>query len=232
MTQALGNHKKSNQRETSTQRVYQGIRQKILDNHFAPGMQILEQELVAMFSVSRTPIREALVKLEHEDLVEIIPRHGMRVTQMSVSDMREIYEVLASLEATAAELAARSLPSRDDLLPFEQACERMERALKEDDLEAWAAADEAFHLHLLQLCGNRRLAQIVMKFWNQAHRVRYVTLRLAPPPRLSSKEHLAMIDAIRKGDAQAARNHFYNRRTRGGNEQIEMLKRFRMLPID
>lgn len=195
-------------------------------------MQILEQELVAMFSVSRTPIREALVKLEHENLVEIIPRHGMRVTQMSVSDMREIYEVLASLEATAAELVARSLPPEEDMLPFEQACEQMERALKEDDLEAWAAADEAFHLHLLKLCGNQRLGQIVMKFWDQAHRVRYFTLRLAPPPHQSAKEHLDIIDAIRKGDAQAARNYFYNHRTRGGNEQIEILKRFRMLPID
>ncbi len=70
----------------------------------------------------------------------------------------------------------------------------MDRALAKDDLEAWAAADEAFHLHLLKLCGNARIEQIVRKYWDQIHRVRYITLKLGPKPVASAREHREIVD--------------------------------------
>src|SRR5690242_4576391 len=101
----------SQQRTLSTDTVYRGVKSKILDNTFPPGFHILEQELASMFGVSRTPVREALVRLESDGLVDVVPRHGMRVLPLSLSDMKEIYEILSSLESKAAELAAqRHLP--------------------------------------------------------------------------------------------------------------------------
>src|ERR1700755_940392 len=89
-------------RQKSTDKVTAALRRKVIDSELAPGSQILEQELAIMLGVSRTPLREALVRLENEGLVEIVPRHGVRIIPMSVADMKEIYQVLVSLEGAAA----------------------------------------------------------------------------------------------------------------------------------
>src|SRR6201999_1447708 len=81
-------------RQKSTDKVYAALRRKVIDSELAPGSHILEQELAIMLGVSRTPLREALVRLENEGLVEIVPRHGIRIIPMSVADMKEIYQVL------------------------------------------------------------------------------------------------------------------------------------------
>jgi DNA-binding GntR family transcriptional regulator len=218
-------------RKTSTDTVYDLIRAKILDNEFRPGMQMLEQELVAMFGVSRTPVREALIRLQKEHLVEIVPRHGMRVRQVSLADMQEIYQVLTSLEATAAGLVAARVLRVRELKPFEDACVAMERALASDDLEAWSAADEAFHLHLLALCGNPRLTQIVTEYRDLIQRARFLTLRLGARPDDSVAEHRAIADAIRRSDVQAAQALTRTHRERGIEKQIDTLTRFRLYEL-
>ena len=70
---------------------YQGIRRRILDNVWAPGFQAMEQEVALELGMSRTPVREALIRLAKEGLVEVVPRRGMRVLPVSPTDMREIY---------------------------------------------------------------------------------------------------------------------------------------------
>ena len=92
--------------------------------------------------MSRTPVREALIRLSNEGLVEVVPRHGMRVLPVSAADMDEIYRVIGSLEATAAEIIAERRPKAAELKPLEDATRAMDVALKADDLAAWAAADE------------------------------------------------------------------------------------------
>lgn len=86
-------------------------------------------------------------------LVEIIPRHGMRVLPVSPTDMREIYEILTALECMAMELLARRKPSDEELAPLVEATQAMEQALAQEELEQWAQADERFHAHLLELAG-------------------------------------------------------------------------------
>jgi DNA-binding GntR family transcriptional regulator len=215
-------------RQTSSDIVYTKIRMMILDNELRAGAHVLEQELVARFGVSRTPVREALVRLQNDGLVEIIPRHGMRVLQVSVDDMQQIYEALISLEATAAELAAKRQPDEAALQPFERACVAMTQGLASGDLDAWAAADEAFHLHLLKLSGNARIEQIVKNFWSQIHHARSVTLRLVPAPHQSVHEHRKIVEAIGRGDARLAHRLVRQHRARGAQRQIDALKRIQM----
>src|SRR5512144_1097223 len=136
---------------------YQKMRRRILDNVWSPGFRALEQTLALELGMSRTPVREALIRLAKEGLVEVIPRHGMTVLPVSADDMRNIYEMLTALEAMAAELAVRRGPSAMELTALETATRDMARALKANDLEAWAAADERFHQRLVALCGNRLL---------------------------------------------------------------------------
>ena len=147
-------------------RAYQAIRQRILDAVWPPGHQALEQEVALALGMSRTPVREALIRLQNDGLVEVVPRHGMRVLPVSVHDMREIYEILTALECLAAELLARRQPDARTLKPLTDANKAMDKALKAGDLEAWAAADESFHKQLVELAGNRQLQATVMNYWD------------------------------------------------------------------
>lgn len=220
-------------RRTSTEHVYAVLRRRIIDNELTPGSQLLEQELAMMLGVSRTPVREVLVRLQNEGLVEVIPRHGVRILPMSISDMKEIYEILVSLEPMAAELIARRGPTAEELAQLAAACEQMAAALDRDDMEQWALADEAFHLKIIRMCGNRRLADVVLNCWDKVHRARAFTLRLRPhpQPRQSIAEHYEIIDAIRRGAGATANALFRSHRERGGNEQIDILKTFRIHQI-
>jgi DNA-binding GntR family transcriptional regulator len=216
------------QRMLSTSTVYQGVRSKILDNTFPPGFHILEQELAALFGVSRTPVREALVRLAGDGLVDVVPRHGMRVLPLSLTDMKEIYEILSSLEPKAAELVAQRHQAPAAIEPLESAAHDMAAALEHDDLEAWADADARFHLTLIELCGNRRLKAMVMNCWDQAHRARMITLRLRPKPVDSTREHLAIVEAIKHGDGALSYGLYRDHRERAGNAMIELLRRHRL----
>lgn len=211
----------------STTSAYAIIKARILDSAFAPGSQVLEQEIAAALGMSRTPVREALVRLQQEGLLEIVPRHGVRISALSPVDMREIYEILMSLEPTAVELLARRRPDRRDIACLVEACDEMEAALAATmpDLAAWAAADEKFHVNLAKLCGNGRLAAMIMMVWDQAHRARMFTLTLRPLPVTSTAEHRAVVDAILAGDVERARDLYFAHRKRGGSELTAIIER-------
>lgn len=206
---------------------YERLKQKILDSEYPPGATVLEQDLATELSLSRTPVREALVRLEQDGLVQIVPRHGARISALSPADMREIYEILSSLESTAVELLASRNPDRSELEPLMMACDAMENALNPQsiDLKAWAAADEIFHMHLPTLCGNRRLAAMIMTIWEQAHRARMFTLSLRQLPMQSTKEHRAVMEAILRGDVACARDLYVAHRRRGGEELMSIIER-------
>ncbi len=207
---------------------YRTMRQRILDNVWPPGYRALEQEIALELGMSRTPVREALSRLQREGLVEVIPRHGMNVLPVSADDMRDIYEMLTALEAMAAELAVRRKPSKAQLKPLLAASRDMGRALQADDLDAWAAADECFHRHLIMLSGNRLLIDAVQNCWDRAHRARMVTLRMRPKPMHSTREHMDVVEKIRDGDARGAFNAHRAHRERGSRELLAILEHFRL----
>jgi DNA-binding GntR family transcriptional regulator len=204
---------------------YQIMRHRILNNEWTAGQQSTEQEIAELLGMSRTPVREAMMRLQQEGLVQVIPRHGMRVLPVSAADMQEIYQILTSLEATAAELAALRRPGPKELEPLEQATAAMTKALKQDDLVAWAKADERFHAQLLELSGNRMLTAVVLNFWDRAHRVRMITLRMRPKPVDSTKDHADLVKAIRKGDHVEARRIHQQHRERAGRELLQLLSK-------
>ena len=207
---------------------YEQIRRRILDNVWPPGHRALEQEVALELGMSRTPVREALVQLQNEGLVEVIPRHGMRVLPVSPTDMREIYEILTALECMAAELLARRKPSDAELQPLMDASAAMDLALKADDLDAWARADERFHAQLLELAGNRQLQATVLNYWDRAHRARMFTLRLRPKPVNSTQEHGQLVDCLRRGDADGAARVNRAHRERANRELLAIFERFKL----
>lgn len=207
---------------------YEQLKKRILDNQYYPGYQALENEVAEDLGMSRTPVREALIQLKHEGLVELIPRRGMRIVPVVADDMKEIYDVLTSLESMAAELLARRHPDAETLEPMKAATRDMEIALRNDDLDAWAAADERFHRALIDLCGNRRLAAMANTVRDQGHRARMVTLRLRNKPSASANEHERVLEAIESGDWQTARDVHYEHRKRASVELTEILEKYRL----
>ena len=207
---------------------YELIRRRILDNLWPPGHRALEQEVALALGMSRTPVREALMRLQNEGLVEVIPRHGMRVLPVSPNDMGEIYQILTALECMAAEMLARRKPTAQELEPLVAATRAMDKALKADDLDAWAAADERFHAQLLELAGNRQLQATVLNYWDRAHRARMFTLRLRPKPVNSTKEHMQMVERLRAGDAVGAAAVTRAHRERAAGELVAIFERFKL----
>lgn len=215
-------------RGSRVEEAYAAIRRRILDNVYPPGHQALESDLADELSISRTPVREALIRLANEGLVEVIPRHGMRVLPVSPADMREIYVVLTALESAAAELLAHRRPDETELAPLLDATRDMTRALQADDLDAWAAADERFHQGLVELAGNRTLIDAVARLGDRVHRARMFTLRLRPKPVNSTEEHMAMLSRIRAGDAAGAVEVNRAHRQRASRELLAIFERFRL----
>jgi len=189
---------------TQAEQAYRSIKDAILRGELATGTQMLEPALALKLGMSRTPVHEALVRLQDEGYVELQPRRGMRVAPMSARDIREITELLACLEVEAAErTATRRLPA-EALAAFDAAIEAMDRALEAGDIDAWNRADYAFHLLLIESCGNRHLIETARRFLEKAHRYRFLTSRHRKPPVYSNVNHAAVVEAIRRGDPQSA----------------------------
>lgn len=208
--------------------VYQFMRRRILDNVWAPGYQALEQELALELGVSRTPVREALIRLQNEGLVEVIPRRGVRVLPVSAKDMKEIYEILTALECLAAEAVARRKPDEKELRPLIDATDKMDKALVKNDLAAWVLADETFHYALVSLSGNRLLLAAMMGYWDRVHRARMFTLRLRPKPVDSTNEHRALVEHLRAGDFKSSIREIRSHRQRASRELLSIFENFHL----
>jgi DNA-binding GntR family transcriptional regulator len=212
-------------RITMAERAYRELKHRILENHFPAGTIMLEQELAGLLAMSRTPVREAMVRLAREGMIDIRPRHGMRVLPVSADDMREIYEILTALEAEAAGQIARDGAPPRRIAELEDAVAQMETSLDADDLVAWARADDRFHRLILATCKNNRLKAIIEQFWDQSHRVRMLTLRLRPKPTGSNTDHRALVDAIARRDPDEAQRIHHEHRAKNGRMLVELLER-------
>lgn len=210
-------------RRLSTQRAYDELRRRILSNEMPAGAQYLEQALADELGMSRTPVREALIRLSDEGLVEVRPRHGARVLPVSVADMAEIYELLTVLEALAAQrIAERGLPA-GDLARLDSLVAAMDSALDAGNLIAWSGLDQDFHSAIVELSGNQRLSQVAAMFRDQAHRARMQTLTLRPKPTQSNRDHAALVAAIRRRDAAAAHDIHRRHRLEAGRMLLKLL---------
>jgi DNA-binding GntR family transcriptional regulator len=226
-----GRSSKTARKMSLADKAYREIRRRILEREYAPAFQALEQEVARDLGMSRTPVREALVRLHNERLVELVPRQGMRVVSLSVVELNEIGQVLTCVETAAAELLAGRPPHERDLTPLASAIAEMEGAIDRDELDGWAVGDEAFHRGLVEQCGNRRLAAIASPLWDQEHRARRLAARLRPTPWRSNVEHRAIFEAIRRGDSKAAGDQQHLHRERTGRALMEALEAHHLVRV-
>lgn len=213
---------------SNTQRAVNELRRLIFTGELPAGSDHLESELADRLGMSRTPVREAALTLESQGLLELRARKGVRILSVSPEDMREIYDVLTELESLAAEQAAEKNYASVDLAGLEDAITDMEAALSTNDLEAWADADDRFHSELVRLGGNSRITTIVSMLNDQVRRARTTTLYMRPLPSRSNEDHRGVFEAIRRGDAAAARRIHRAHRQQAKQMLIELLERHRL----
>lgn len=208
------------------QLAYDVLRTKILNNELKPGHYFLESELAAQLGISRTPLKEALVKLENEGLIKIQPRHGISVLPLSADDMAEVYQIITSLECEAVAIIAQRGLSVREINQLEATSKTMSDALESDDLHAWARADEDFHRLLLDICGNKRLKQTVLNFWDLSHRARYFTLNMREKPNDSTEDHQKVIEAMKLRNAEQAVLIHRQHRVKGGAILVNIIRQY------
>lgn len=205
------------------QRAYLAVRHAIRHLQLSPGQTVLEGTLAEILGMSRTPVREALVRLEMEGWVRLIPRRGFIVAPISVDDLQQIYEVVEALDGTAGRLAAGRVTS-EELHQLELLINKQEMALENNDLLAWTDLDDQFHNCIVDLAKNPRLRGIMDSQSDQLYRARLYTIHFRPKPTRSVMEHKAILAVMKTGEAEAARTMLQSHRYRARNEILEVLR--------
>ena len=213
------------------EQVYRKIKSSILSNEYPPGYQALEPEIAKRLGVSRTPVREALIRLESENLIELIPRRGMRVQPLVIEDIFEINQILISLETLAISLLARIHPRRDMLDPMETSLTEMDHALEKGDLEAWICAGEKYHRFLNVLSGNKRLARMVESLRAQSYRSRRALVELGFKLEATNDAYRRLNQLILAGDWENAQIVFREHRAVEVEALVSLLDENRMSQV-
>ncbi len=193
--------------------VFNTLRQAILTGELKPGERLMEIHLANKLGVSRTPIREAIRKLELEGLVTMIPRRGAEVAQITGKSLQDVLEVRRSLDALCAELACERI-SDAEIAALEAACKEFEEATYTRDARVIAAADVALHDIIIKATNNNRLVQLVNNLAEQMYRYRFEYIKDYSMHGRLVEEHRVIFEAIRKKDkvtaAAAAVTHIDN----------------------
>jgi DNA-binding GntR family transcriptional regulator len=188
------------ERELLRDRAYVAIRDAIVDGTLAPEERLKDQELCAWLGLSRTPVREALARLEADGLVETAPQRFTRVAPLERRAARDAFPVVAAVHALAAELAVPFVRNVH-LIAMGDANDRFAAALKADDVDAALAADDYFHSVFVEASGNaevKRVLDRLMPGVRRLERLRFGSLA----GRGSVKEHAAIIDAAEAKDVR------------------------------
>lgn len=183
--------------------VFNTLRQAILTGELKPGERLMEIHLANRLGVSRTPIREAIRKLELEGLVTMIPRRGAEVAQITEKSMNDVLEVRRALDTLCVELACDRITD-EDLENLRKACSGFEQAVKTKDIRKIAQADVALHDIIVQATGNQRLMQLMNNLSEQMYRYRFEYIKDFTQHERLIEEHRAIYESIRNKDKETA----------------------------
>ena len=184
--------------------VYEELKMQILKGSIIPGTRMMEVELAEEMGVSRTPIREAIRKLEKEGLVTIEPRRGAYASMISTEDMVEILEVRQDLEGLAAYFAADRM-TEEKMEELREVSNSYNEAVKSGKMEDMIKYDTRFHHIIVESCRNKILVQMIEQLQELVLRFRYIYYDNFRRAENMPEEHEAIVAAISEGNADKAR---------------------------
>ena len=197
--------------------VYEELKREILVGEISPGTRMMEIELADEMGVSRTPVREAIRKLEKEGLVTIEPRKGAYASDVSIKDMVDVLEVREDLEAMTAAMAAQKV-NKDEKQALIEATMEYKEAVESERTEDIIRCDEKFHQLIVNYSGNKTLIQLFSQVQELALRFRYLFYDDFSRYERMPMEHREIEEAILSGDYEKARV--------AAGEHVKKLKQF------
>ena len=204
--------------------VFERLEHDILVGKYERGEVLTEMKLCEELGVSRTPVREAIRKLELEGLVVMIPRKGAEVASITEKDLRDVLEVRCALEELAAQLACEKI-TEEGVVKLEESVEGFKKAIQTKDLTTIVEKDVAFHDIIFQIGENERLIQIVNNLREQMYRYRNEYIKDESYHDTLIKEHETIVDSIKKKDVeltkQALRSHIYH-------QEVNVIKKLKL----
>jgi len=163
-------------KQSLTDKAYSAIKAEINAGHIAPGKFIDLTEIEDQLRISRTPVREAMLRLQLEKIVEIVPKRGIQILPMTATSLLEYFDVITGLELQAIVNICRRKLTRTDIMPVLYALSSFENALRGNDGEAWTLAEENFHRGLFILNGNKKLMEAGLSYRDIVQRAHFVVL--------------------------------------------------------
>lgn len=188
--------------------VFNTLRKAILKGELKPGERLMEIALAQRLGVSRTPVREAMRKLELEGLVVMIPRRGAQVANITEKDLNDVLEVRIALENLSIQKAC-SCMTEEELEKLKEAALKFESMTENGNLVRLAEADVEFHEVIYQSSDNRRLNQVLNNLREQIYRYRVEYLKDEATRKTLVKEHEEIYEAIRARDVKKAQEIAY-----------------------
>ena len=191
------------------QEVAERLRQRIFAHELTPGDWIDEQKLAEQYGISRTPLREALKVLASEGLVDLKPRRGCYVTEISRQDIDDIFPLMAMLEGRCAFVAVQ-LAKPSDIRQLKAIHEKLELAAKEGRIDAFFEANQEFHRRIQELANNRWLLSVTQDLRKVLKLSRLYSLSLEGRLQQSLEEHRTIMTAFETGDAEKAEKSMHD----------------------
>ncbi|MDD3364429.1 MAG: GntR family transcriptional regulator [Syntrophomonas sp.] len=204
--------------------VLDAIRSAIMSGILQPRERLMEIQMAEELGVSRTPIREALRKLELEGFIVMVPRKGAYVADLSFKDIADVFEIRAALEGLAAGLAAERI-TEEELEDLERLLVEKREAITQNDIGKLVEVDTKFHELMYKASRNERLSSIISNLREQIQRFRLTSLSFPGRMKDSLDEHKKIVEAIQSRDSQIARHVAQEHIENAENVLIECLKK-------
>ena len=197
-------------RSTLGERVYQQLRHEIIHGVFQSGEAINEKVLATRYRGSRTPVREAVMRLQQENLLRLVPNKGYFVSHLTIHELNEMYEYRSELEGFSAEMAARRWTSLSLMEKLAALAHSQYRTDDRTSYEHFIEADTEFHVGIAQLTRNRLVVRAVAEVRCQMERIMFAAIDIGYYGEVPAREHTEILEAIRRRDAAAARKLMYD----------------------
>jgi len=182
---------------------FEKIKEAIIKGHFKPGEKLVEQTLAQEMGVSRTPVREAIRRLEAEGFVVSIPRKGVVVSRADKEEIVQLYSIRAELEGLAARWAIENA-DEDDIRKLDEAISRMEETAASGDLDGVVQSNALFHDAIAQASKSRILCTLLKTLQDNIQRFRFRSLHLPGRPEAALAEHKEIVAAIKEKKTEEA----------------------------
>ncbi len=185
--------------------VFENLRDAILTGKLAPGARLMEIQLAETLGVSRTPVREAMKRLEQEDFIEVIPRKGAYVKELNIKDIFDVLELRRLLEGFAAQFAAENMTD-SDLKVMKKLLNDFEEAVEANDTEALIEIDYKYHDTIYGISKNSKLKETIKNLQEQFYRFRTIYFNEHHNYQTIIEGHCQILDALEARDAERAKD--------------------------